>query len=65
MLERASNVATYAGSATAIVGGLGMNDLAACVGMVVAVLGFMYNVWHKERVLKELRSKNSITINED
>lgn len=29
MLEKALTVATYGGSAAAIVGGLGMNDLAA------------------------------------
>lgn len=65
MLEKASTVATYGGSATAIIGGLQMNDLAAVVGMAVAVLGFLYNIYHKERMFNELKKKNSITIKED
>lgn len=65
MQEKASAVAMYGGSLTAVVGGLSLSDIGVIVGIVLGVAGFVYNIFHKERMLKELKNKEHITISED
>ena len=60
--DKMATIASYAGGAVAVAGGLGLNEILAIAGFVVAVATFAYNVWYKERMLKELKNKNQITI---
>jgi uncharacterized membrane protein len=41
--------ATYSGGATAVVGGLTANEIAAFVGAAVAVLGLLVQIYFKAR----------------
>lgn len=65
MTDRVATVASYAAGGTAIVAGLSFNEWLALGGFIVALATFAYNVWYKERMLKELRQKSQITIKED
>ena len=55
-IQKASNVATYTGSAVAFLAGLSANEIAALGGLVVAVLGYLtgaaINLWYKLRLLE-------------
>lgn len=55
MQERISGAITYTASGTAIIGGLTLNDWAAIIGATVAVLSFIYSVWHKTQLRKIAR----------
>jgi heme exporter protein D len=41
--------ATYAGSGTALIGGLAANEWLAVVGVLIAVLGFLTNLYFQHR----------------
>lgn len=55
-LHKASNVATYSGSAVAFLGGMTANEIAAFGGLIIAALGFAtglaVNIWYKLRLLE-------------
>ena len=65
MTDRVASTVSYAGAGAAVLGGLSLNEWFALGGFIVAVITFAYNVWYKERMLKELRQKSQITIKED
>lgn len=60
--ERASNVAMYGGAGLATIT---ISEICQIAGVVLAALGFIYNIYHKEQVLKEIKKKDSITFKED
>ena len=62
LAEKASNVAMYGGAGLATVS---ISEWCQIIGVILAAAGFAYNIYHKEKVLKELRSKSTITIKED
>ena len=47
MIEKASTVATYGGSAGALFFGLSANEFAAFGGLFIAVIGLAVNIWFK------------------
>jgi len=53
--ERASATATYLASGGAVLFGLTANELAAYVGIFVAVLTYGTNLWFKHQHLKMVR----------
>ena len=65
MTDKVASVASYIGGGVAVVGGLGLNEVLAIGGFVIAILGFCYNIWYKERMLKELKKKDRITITQE
>lgn len=65
MTDRVASTVSYLGAGAAVFGGISFNEWLALGGFIVAVLTFCYNIWYKERMLKELRQKAQITIKED
>lgn len=61
MTDRVATATSYIGAGTAVVGGLNFNEWLALGGLIVAILGFIYNVWYKERLLKVARQKSEIS----
>lgn len=55
--ERAANVATYGGSASAVFFGLNAAEFAAIGGVAIAFAGFLANVWFKHQHLKLAREQ--------
>ena len=51
----ASEYTTRAGAGVAVFGGLTANEIAAFGGLLVAVLGFAYNVWRGQQSLRIMR----------
>lgn len=60
--EKASNVAMYGGAGMATVT---ISEWCQIVGVILAIAGFLYNIYHKEQVLKEIKKKETITFKED
>lgn len=50
MHDRISSAATYGGSGTAVVGGVTFNEWMALGGLLVAIAGLAYNMWHSTRM---------------
>jgi len=48
---------TKAGAATAVYGGLTSTDIAAFGGLIIAMIGLAYNIWHGQRRLKLLKTR--------
>lgn len=57
MKSELATVTTYGGAATTVVCGLSLNEWGVVVGIVVALSGFAYNVWSRERLIKIAKSK--------
>ncbi|MRR49374.1 MAG: hypothetical protein EG825_00425 [Rhodocyclaceae bacterium] len=55
LLDRATSVATYGGSGTALIAGLTANDVAAIGGLAIALVALLVNVWFKHQHLKLAR----------
>jgi len=53
-----AKTATIAGGTTAFAFGLSAQTLIAVVGLLIAILGFAYNIWATERRLKILKSQH-------
>ncbi len=56
---------TKAGAGVAVYGGFTANEIAAFGGLAVAVLGLIYNIWSKERMIriqKELAERKQDTM---
>lgn len=47
----------YAGSLASLLGGLSLNEVAALVGVVLAIASFGWNVWYRLQLLKLAKSK--------
>ena len=62
---RASDLAMYGGSGAAVVSGLSYRDRGVVIGIVIGVLGFLYNIYYKERVFSELKKKSTISLKDD
>lgn len=56
-VEKAATAATYGGSGGAVFFGLTANEFAAVGGLLIAVIGFVVNVWFKLQHLKIAKSK--------
>ena len=61
MKEHVNSAAIYAG---AIMAGISINDICAIIGVLLAIAGFLFNIWSKERMIKILREKNELTLKE-
>lgn len=62
---KASDLAMYGGSGAAVISGLSLSDWGVVIGIIIGVLGFVYNIYHKERVFSELKKKNTINLKDD
>jgi hypothetical protein len=49
MIEKVLAGGTYGGAATAVVGGLTVNEYVAIGGLVIAVCSFAVNVYYKRK----------------
>ena len=57
MKSEIGTVGQYSGAAATFVFGLTLNEWGMIVGMAVGIIGFAYNVWVKERLIKIAKSK--------
>jgi hypothetical protein len=59
MIAAASNTGMIGGSLVSFVAWVGEQDIAAGVGVLVALGGFFVHVWHKRALIKIERAKLS------
>ena len=57
MTEKTTGIITYTASGVAMLGGVTLTDWAALVGALVAVLSFLYSIWHKTQLRKIARER--------
>lgn len=48
-MEKHATTVTYAGSGTAMLGGLGANEIAAYGGLIIGVIGLLVNWYYKAK----------------
>ena len=54
-----AKVAVAAGSVSSVIFGFDANTLGVVFGLIIGVVGLLYNIWATERRLKILRSIHS------
>lgn|GEM_PF-3069570 len=57
MVDRIATHVTYAASGSAVIFGVTANELAAIVGVGVAILSLLVNIWFKFQHLKLARER--------
>ncbi len=58
LTTKVATTATYTGSASAVIFGLSANEFAAVSGVVIALAGFLVNVWFKYQHLQLAREQH-------
>lgn len=64
MKSEIATVSTYGGATASVFFGLTLNEWGVLVGIFVAIAGFGYNVWSRERLIKIAKSKGVTMIEE-
>ena len=62
LAEKASSVAIYGGAGMAT---LSVSEWCQIAGVIFAFFGLLYNVYHKEKMLKELKNKSVVSLKDD